>query len=108
MKSHVFGAKSSPCCAAFALHQTAMENRTDAGEEVVKTVVSDIYVDDWCKSCATDEEANDLVKQWRSLLASGGFRLTKFISNSKQVLSSVPEDDLAPNVDLSVDQLPTQ
>ena len=49
MKLHVFGEKSSPCCAAFALHQTAIDNRTDVGEEVVKTVVSDIYVDDWCK-----------------------------------------------------------
>ena len=48
-----------------------------------------------------------MVERLRSLLAGGGFRLTKFISNSKQVLNSVPEDDLAPNVDLSVDQLPT-
>ena len=108
MRTHVFGAKSSPCCAAFALRQTANDNLTNAAEEVVETVVSDIYVDDWCKSCATTQEAIDLIEQLRSLLGSGGFRLTKFVSNSRQVLRSVPEEDLGPNVDLSADQLPVQ
>ena len=106
MRSHVFGAKSSPCCAAFALRQTALDNVVDAEKDVVDTVVSDIYVDDWCKSCSHEQEAIELIEQLRLLLASGGFRLTKFLSNSTQVLSSVPQEDLAPKVDLSGGQLP--
>ena len=51
MRSHVFGAKSS-YCAALALRQTAHDNVVDAGKHVVETMVRDLYVDDWCKSCS--------------------------------------------------------
>jgi hypothetical protein len=46
-----------------------------------------------------------------SLLASGGFRLTKWLSNNKRVLSNLPADDLAATVkdqDLCVDKLPNK
>ena len=46
-----------------------------------------------------------MIEQLRLLLASGGFRLTKFLSNSMQVLSNVPQEDLEPKVDLSGGQL---
>ena len=45
MWCHVFGEKSSPCCAAFALKRVAEDKHTRADEETIQTVVSDIYVD---------------------------------------------------------------
>ena len=51
-----------------------------------------------CKSCATAEQATQLVKQICDLLDSGGFKLTKFLSNNKQDLSSISESDLASSV----------
>ena len=101
MRSHIFGAKSSPCCAAFALQRVAEDNHTGADEETIQTVVSDIYVDDLCKSCVSEGDAIHLIKQLCSLLEGGGFHLTKFLSNSKTVLDSVPPEDLAPEVKLN-------
>ena len=46
MWSHVFGAKSSTCCAAFALKRVAEDNHTGADEETIQTVVRDVYVDE--------------------------------------------------------------
>jgi len=62
-------------------------------------------VDDLCKSCASVEQAIRLVDQLRRLLSSGGFRITKFLSNTKQVLDSIPPEDHAAAVDDR--QLPT-
>ena len=84
MKSHVFGAKSSPCCAAFALRRTAIDNVTEADEERVRTVFNNIYVDDVCICCCSKQEAVSLVAQLGRLLASGGFRLTKFVSIARR------------------------
>lgn len=38
MKTHVFGAKSSPTCAAFALQRTAEDNLSGADEEILQMV----------------------------------------------------------------------
>ena len=39
-----------------------------------------------------------MIKQLRSLLKSGNFHLTKFISNSKSFLETIPNENLASNV----------
>ena len=106
MQTHVFGAKCSPSCAAFALRRTAMDNAVDADEATTHTVLRNIYVDDLCKSCATEEEATRLVVQLRELLVSGGFYLTKFVSNAKGVLENLAAKDLASSVNLASDKLP--
>ena len=98
MRSHVFGAKSSPCCAAYALRKVASDNETNADVDAVETIRSNIYVDDLCKSSPTEQEAVKLVTQLRQLLASDGFWLTKFLSNEKNVMLNVPNEDLAGGV----------
>ena len=50
-----------------------------------------------------------MVDQLRSLLAKGGFHLTKWISNSREVIESVPESDGARSVkELDLDSLPIE
>ena len=105
MKTHVFGAKSSPCCAAFALRMTGSENATGAKQNVVNAVMESVYVDGVCVSCVTESEASDLVHQLRQLLASDGFHLTKFVSNSRTVLEQLPPGDILGDVHLS-EELP--
>ena len=105
MKTHVCGAKSSPCCAAFALRMTGSENATGAKQNVVNAVMKNVYVDDVCVSCVTESEASDVLHQLRQLLASGGFHLTKFVSNSRTVLEQLPPDDFLGDVHLS-EELP--
>ena len=67
-----------------------------------------VYVDDVCCSCKSEDSAIELIDQLRNLLKSGGFHLTKFLSNNQRVLSSIPQKDLAPSVDLDRDCLPAQ
>ena len=63
MRSHVFRAKSSPCCAAFARKKVAEDNHPRAAEETIHAVVSDIYVDELYKSCVSEGDAIYLIKQ---------------------------------------------
>ena len=108
MLTRVFGAKSSPCCAAYALRATAHDNLTNASETTVRTVFRNVYVDDVCWLCKSEDSAIEFIDQLRNLLKSGGFHLTKFLSNNQRVLSSIPQKDLAPSVDLDRDCLPAQ
>ena len=50
-------------------------------------------MDDGLKSVASVEQAKDLIKNTKSLCQKGGFRLHKFTSNSREVVSSVPGED---------------
>ena len=107
MLVHIFGAKSSPCCANKALLQTADDNELKYGKDVAEVVRRNFYVDDLLKSTATDEEAIDLALKLIDMLAEGGFRLTKFLSNRKDVLKAIPAKERAtPTLDLVLDQLP--
>ena len=50
------------------------------------------------KSVATNPKAGKLVGELHKLLSRGSFRLTKWISNSKKVMDSVPESEKVPPV----------
>ena len=98
MLVHLFGGASSPSCANYALKKTADHNREDFDAATVETVKRNFYVDDCLRSVATDTQAVRLAGQLRELLSKGGFRLTKWISNSREVINSVPESERAPSV----------
>ena len=58
----------------------------------------------------SDEKAIQLMQELVSICGLGGFKLTKWLSNSKTVLESVPEIERAKtviNLDMSKDSLPT-
>ena len=88
-----FGLTCSPSCSSFALKKTARDNLTKADKQTLETVKNNFYVDDMLKSCASADEANQLIQQLQTLLRSGGFHLTKFASNSSMALRSVSEND---------------
>ncbi|XP_028395694.1 uncharacterized protein LOC114519723 [Dendronephthya gigantea] len=98
MRVHLFGGASSPSCANFALRKTAEDNKEEFDPVAIETVNKNFYVDDCLKSTATDAEAIRLASQLRQLLAKGGFRLTKWMSNSREVMKSLPESERAPSV----------
>lgn len=98
MLVHLFGGASSPSCANYALKRTAEDNKEDFDAITVETVKKNFYVDDCLRSVATDAIAVPLVGQLRELLSKGGFRLTKWVSNSKKIMNSLPEKERAPSV----------
>ena len=73
----------------------AAEDNADEFEVTVMTVKRNFYVDDCIKSVATEKEAIRLVSQLTTLLAKGGFRLTKWLSNCTNLLDKVPPADRA-------------
>ena len=109
MTVHVFGATDSPCCANHCLQKTAEDNKSNYDALVVDTVRRHFYVDDMLRALKNEEIAIQVAKGSMSLLSEGGFKLTKFMSNSRTVLQEIPVEKTAlPNLDLDLDQLPIE
>ena len=111
MTVHLFGATSSPGCSNFALKSTANDNEREIGSTAANFLREDFYVDDSLKSVPSVHEAVQLIKDAKEMCKRGGFRLQKFTSNSKEVISSVPLEDRAEeikNIDLDQDVLPIE
>lgn len=94
----MFGATSSPSIANFGLRKTAELNWEGFERETVETVKRSMYVDDMMKSTSTTEKSIVVVSQLRELLARGGFRLTKWYSNDREVLAAIPESERTKSV----------
>ena len=109
MLVHLFGVTSSPSCASFCLKKTASDNQGDFDVETITTVDRNFYVDDCLKSVPTTDKAARLSGQLRELLSRGGFRLTKWISNDRNVIATVPVTERAPSVvNLDLEDLPVE
>jgi hypothetical protein len=102
MKSHLFGGVWSPSCASFALRRCATDYASLYDVTAASTVRNNFYVDDCLKSTNSVQSATRLVAQLTSLLSNGGFRLTKWTSNCRDVLKCIPEEEHAKGV-LSLD-----
>ena len=94
---HVFGAKSLPTCANYALHQMAKDNAVN-DESIVRTVQRNFYMDDFLKSVRTLQEAIEIYQKVRDILIKGGFKLTKWITSDDEVKSHIPETDRSTKV----------
>ncbi|XP_038064113.1 uncharacterized protein LOC119734635 [Patiria miniata] len=111
MGAHLFGAVSSPGCANFGLKQIAEDYEAKYGSDAADFVRHSFYVDDGLKSVSSTSEAVTLIRQTKEMCAQGGLRLHKFISNSREVMENVPQEDQASNVkilDLLHDALPIE
>ena len=108
MQVMIFGAASSPCTANYVLRKTADDNRHDASfsSEAIDTVHKNFYVDDMLKSARDESEAIRLQDELTKLLARGGFKLTKWSSSSRDVLSNIPKQELATSINL--EEMPIQ
>ncbi|KAL4702074.1 hypothetical protein ACJJTC_016046 [Scirpophaga incertulas] len=92
-----FGMSASPYLSLRTVMQLA-EDEKDAylmAAEVIQR--GDYYMDDVCVSMPTVESACQLSKQLIDLFAAGAFQLTKWLSNSKELLSALPVDLLHPH-----------
>ena len=105
MEVHLFGATSSPSCASYALRRCAEDNKNSFDAAVVDTVLHNFYVDDCLRSVASEQEADKLHQDLKAICQTGGFKLTKWMTNNRDVLSNIPQEDRATEVkDLDLDQ----
>ena len=94
---HVFGAKSSPTCANYALHQVA-KDKAKEDENIVKAVQQNFFMDDFLKSFRTPQEVIEIYQKVRDILIKGEFNLTKWITSDDEVKSQIPETDRSSKV----------
>ena len=91
MLVHIFGAKSSPTCANFALKQTAAEFGHLFEPNMSEIVNKHFYFDDCLVPLPSVAEAVTAQTQLCDLLSKRGFRLRKWLSNSSEVFDQIPE-----------------
>ena len=109
MVVHVFGATSFPSCTGFCLLKTAEGNQNEFPAGIVRIVRRNFYVDDCLQSLKTSQKAKTVVKELTELLSCRGFRLTKWISNDREVLKRIPQSERAASViDLTLDEFPVE
>ena len=91
---HIFGAKCAPTCSNYALVRSAEDNeeKFPGGALAVKR---NFYMDDFFKSVKSSEEALALQKQLVEMLKLSGFKLTKWISNDRNVIDCISESERA-------------
>ena len=87
--------------AAWTLQQAALS------EEIREIVSKNFYVDDGLFSKPSTEEAVHPSLELMRMIRKGNFRLTKFISNDKDVLAAIPAEERTINT-LDLDKLPIE
>ena len=109
MTVHVPRATSSPSCRSLCLKKTADDNEGEFPAEVAHTIRKNFYVDDCLKSVRKRQDARTIVSKLTELLSRGMFHLTKWMSNDREVLASIPQNERAKSViDLGLDELPLE
>ena len=94
MLVHVFGKVDSPCCANWALRNTSIDSELD----VKNTIERNFYMDDFLKSLSNVDDLINWSKRVMSVLQCHGFRLTKWMSNSPEILHSLPTSEISTNI----------
>ena len=103
MLVHLLGAISSPASANFALRGTATDNNHCFPGDVINTVKRNFYVG--------ETAAITHVRELQALLSRGGFKLTKWISNSRKVIKAIPAHERCAELkklDFYKNELPSQ
>ena len=67
-------------------------------------------MDDLLKLVEDEEYAKDIIRKVQNMCSAGRFNLTKFISNNKSVLISIPENHRREGIDADLvnEELPTE
>jgi hypothetical protein len=89
MKVLIFGAASSPTSALYVTHFNAKSNEREFNE-ACGAILRNEYMDDYMDSRTPVEEAVRLVGDVVEVHKKGGFEIINWISNSKELLESIP------------------
>ena len=111
MQVHLFGGKSSPSVVNYCMRKTADDHELNYSELAINTLRRSFYMDDMIRSVKSVEDAKDLIPEMQKLLQEGGFDLGKFMSTSREVIETVPEEKRAKslqNLDLNDCSLPQE
>ena len=97
MSVYIFGKIDSPCIANWVVKKTAKDQTKSYSERAVKSILEHFYMYDFLDSLSSQAEAINICKEISKILKKRGFHLTNFISNDREILKSLPQDDLSAN-----------
>jgi hypothetical protein len=108
MQVQIFGAASSPTVCSYVLRRAAADNEEEFPGLVEKVAING-YMDNYMDSFSTEEEAIEFRNKFQYGLKKGGFHWTQWMSTSRKVLQSVPEDLRSdPKLNLNLEALPAE
>ena len=89
-----FGATCSPSYAIFVLQKCAKDNKQEY-PEAHTSIVQQFYMNDSMQAYSSEGEARRNAEEIKTVLHTGGFNLTKFLSNKPAALENLMEEDKA-------------
>ena len=95
MLVHIFGAAGLRCCATFAVKCVARDNKEIYSRAASESILQSFYADDLLKLVITAKEAVNVAEEITDVMRRARFRLTKFISNNKNVMNSIPAAEIS-------------
>ena len=102
----IFGEIGAPSRANYVIRLNA-EDHKESSPLAAEITERWFYMDDAMGSVNTVQEGIETAQQLTQSLAKGGFRLHKWLSNSIEILQSIPEMERSSKIrDLTVDALP--
>ena len=93
-----YGIRCIPSMAGFAMLFTAEMNIPNIPSDTAARLSRDMFVDDSISGVNSVEEGRNVIKDITCLLRSTGFTITKWNASCHEILSNVPEADLAPSI----------
>ena len=88
----IFGATCSPFCAIYVPHKCAEDNKIQF-PAALNAIKHHFYMDDYIQSLPTNADAKNSISHTKDCLKKGGFSLTKFVSNTPEVLAEISDDN---------------
>ena len=92
----LYGLRCVPSIARCSLLYTAEKNLPDVSLDVTERVGRDMFVGNLITRTDNIEEGKQVVSEVSKLLPSTGFRLTKWNTSNREILSEISDKDLAP------------
>lgn len=111
MTVHVFGNSPSPAVGIYSLRRAALQSQDEYDMRAKQFVARNFYVDDGLASFSTDDDAIQVLKKTKEMLADSNIQLHKLASNHNAVMEASPPEERAkelPDLELGVDSLPLQ
>ncbi|XP_059085507.1 uncharacterized protein LOC131882394 [Tigriopus californicus] len=93
---HIFGNRPSPAVATFALRAAC---RGQEAPRLARTFIEDhFYMDDGLGTAQSEEEAINILREARRILAKFNIRLHKIASNRTSVMAAFPDSEVAEEI----------
>ena len=100
----MFGVSSSPFLAGKTVQTHAEQPKmVEQYPKATENVKNNLYVDDCFGGANKEDEVIELKQQHVGFFQAGGWKLTKFASNSKKVMETIDVEDQLPGVLLDFD-----